>query len=180
MNKRRVISLIISIIILGILSYSIYNLTTSKINFITDYDYLYDAAIEYLKTTNDDYYQNNEDYQLLISYEGFGLSEDDNYKYAYMWILKESYYTKSGKLYLGSRSSTAYKIIFKDNKVSRYEIPQDGNRYQPSMKKMFPKEVYKKISKYDTSSLNIKNKKQVDKHYSYLESTEINYESSSK
>lgn len=180
-RSRKIILIISGIIVLLLSSYFIYYLfSCNKTNYITDYDYLYDVAIKYLKSESDDLYKDKEDPQQIISYKGFGISEDNNYKYAYMWILEESYYVQNEKLYSGSGSSIPYKFIFKDNKVVKYEIPKDGSYYQPSMKKIFPKDVYDKISKYNINILSDENKKKIDDHYSYLKSTKIYYESSYK
>lgn len=179
-NKKKIFLVIVGVIALLVVNCFIYNLFSDKTNFITDYDYLYDVAIDYLKNNNeDDYYKNNEDYQLLISYDGFGISEDKDYKYAYMWILEESYYVKNGKLYSGSGSSMAYKFTFKDNKVLKYEIPEDGSYYSSSITKIFPKKVAKKILNYNYD-LKAEQTKKIKEHYSYLKTTEINYESSYK
>lgn len=178
--KKKVFLITTGVIALVLISYFIFNLFSDKTNFITDYDYLYDVAIDYLKANNeDDHYINNEDYQLLISYDGFGISKDKNYKYAYMWILKESYYVKNEKLYLGSGSSMAYKFTFKDDKVLKYEIPKDGSYYASSISKIFPKKIAKKILNYNYD-LKEEQIKKIKEHYSYLKSVEINYDSSYK
>ena len=94
--EKKIFLIIIGVVVLLLIGYYIFNLFLDRTNFVTDYDYLYDVAVDYLKVNNsDDYYKNNEDYQLLISYDKFGISQDENYKYAYMWILKESYYVKN-------------------------------------------------------------------------------------
>lgn len=179
-NKKKIFLVIAGIFTLLLISYFIYNLFSNKTNYITDHEYLYDIAIDYLKNNNeDDYYKNNEDYQLFTSYDEFGISEDKDYKYAYMWILEESYYVKNGKLYLGSGSSMAYKFTFKDNKVLKYEIPKDGSYYSSSISKIFPKEISKKILNYNYN-LKEEQTKKIQEHYSYLKSTEVNYESSYK
>lgn len=180
MRKKKKIGLIIVVIVLLTVSYFIYETISKKTYFITDHEYLYDTAIEFLKKNTNDSYQDKEGYQRIISYKGFGISEDDTYKYAYMWILDESYYVKNEKLYSGSGSSIAYKFTFKDNKVSKYEMPKDGSYYQSSMKKLFPKTVYYEISKFNSNLLSKENEQKIKKHYSYLKSTKVNYESSYK
>ena len=68
-----------------------------EVTYISDSDYLYDVAIEYLKekyTQEQNYYNQKEDYQIFFDYKGFGISQKDNIKYAYMWILNESFMLK--------------------------------------------------------------------------------------
>ena len=63
------------------------------------------------------YYNQKEDYQIFFDYKGFGISQKDNIKYAYMWILNESYYVENGKLEIGSGSSMPYKFRFDENNI---------------------------------------------------------------
>ena len=102
MKKKKIIigSIILGVIfILGISIYFSYQNSIDKTKYITDHDYLYDIAIEYLRNQNDDSYQTEEDYQQLIAYHGFGVSTDDDYQYAYICINETSYYVKDGNLY---------------------------------------------------------------------------------
>lgn len=177
MNKKKYI-FILFITIFMILSYIIYNSLLKKNNYITDHEYLYGIAIEYLKNNDEiyNYYlQNKEDCQMIISYDGFEIAQDKEYKYAYMWIIEEIYYVFDGKLYINTGSSMAYKFTFKDDEVVKYEIPKDGNENGPSIKKMFPKDISSRILKYDSTELVKEQKQKVQEHYSYLESTTINY-----
>lgn len=150
-------------------------LKSNKESYITNYDNLYDVAIKYLESNDNDYYKEESDYKLFISHKDFGITEDNKYKYAYMWILIDSYYVKDNKLYRGSASSMPYKFTFKDNKVVKYDIPKDGTYYTSSIKEMFPKNLCNKILNYDYEELNLQNDIKVKEHYSYLNSTEINY-----
>lgn len=153
-----------------------------EVTYISDSDYLYDVAIEYLKekyTQEQNYYNQKEDYQIFFDYKGFGISQKDNIKYAYMWILNESYYVENGKLEIGSGSSMPYKIKFEDDKVVTIENPKDGGYYASSVKDMFPDSIENKILNFNLDNVNIKSK--VDEHYSYLNSsdyvpTEATYE----
>ena len=153
-----------------------------EVTYISDSDYLYDVAIEYLKekyTQEQSYYNQKEDYQIFFDYKGFGISQKDNIKYAYMWILNESYYVENGKLEIGSGSSMPYKIKFENDKVVTIENPRDGGYYTSSVKDMFPDDIENKILQFHLDNVNIKSK--VNEHYSYLNSpdyvpTEATYE----
>ena len=137
MKKKIEITIFILILLLiGVIGIILFNLFYDRTNYIKGHDYLYDVAIDYLRSHKDDLHR-GDDYQQIISYHGFGISSDDKYQYAYMWILEESYYVKDQKLYSGSGSSMAYKFTFRNDKVVRYEIPLDGSNYASSMKKIF-------------------------------------------
>ena len=124
--------------------------------YLTDNEFLYDIAKEYLinqeKETSHD--KDMPNFNSFIAYKGFGIQEniDKTEKYAYMWILQEDYYVIDNKLCSSTGSSMAYKFTFKDDKVVKYDIPEDGSRYTSSMKKMFPEDIYNKIISYDSSS----------------------------
>lgn len=185
-NKKRFILILLCIIfVMLILGYIIYNsllkrTTDEKITYIDNSDYLYDIAIEYLKNNSNDNYKNKEDMQNFFTYKDFGISKDGNYKYAYMWIYEESYYVKDGKLYLDSGSVMPYKFTFKDDEVLKYDVPQDGSYYSSSIKEIFPKDLSNKILEFDHTTLNEELQKKVNEHYSYLDSTNVNYESHEK
>ena len=124
--------------------------------YITDNDYLYDIAKEYLikqeKETSHD--KDMPNFNSFIAYKGFGIQEnsDKTEKYAYMWILQENYYVLNNQLCSSTGSSVAYKFTFKNDKVIKYDIPEDGSRYTSSMKNIFPSDIYNKIISYDSSS----------------------------
>lgn len=182
MNKKKCI-FIMFIIIFIILNYIIYSSFFKKTNYITDHEYLYDIAIEYLKNNDEiynHYLQNEEDCQMIISYDGFEIAQDKEYKYAYMWIIEEIYYVSAGKLYRDTGSSMAYKFTFKNNEVVEYEIPRDGSEYCPSIKKMFPKDISSRVLEYDSTQLVKEQSQKVEEHYSYLESTAINFKKLTK
>ncbi len=180
MNKKVKIIFIISIILLVVvglvicININLSNKSNEKYGYwITDNEFLYDKAIEYLKqekyrTAND---KDKDDYQIFYDYEGFGIKEKDNKKYGYMYILEESYYVKHEKLRSSEKSCMPYKFIFENNEVIGYEIPQDGSEYITSIKEMFPNDIEHKVLNYNFN--NIKLSKDIEKHYSYLESTLI-------
>ena len=138
-----------------------------KVIYITDNEHLYDIAIEYLKekyTEEEKELGQMEDMQIFFDYEGFGISEKGNKRYAYMWILEEAYYLEDGKLKSGSASSMAYKITFDmDSKVINVEVPEDGTYYVDSIKKMFPDDIEKKILNFQMDDKNLE--KQVNDYY---------------
>lgn len=180
MKKRIKLTLIFVILILLIIisiiriNIDLSNKSTEKYgNWITGDEFLYDKAIEYLKkeklkTAKD---INKEDYQIFYDYEGFGIKEKDNRKYAYMYILEESYYIKHNKIRSSEGSCIPYKFIFENNEVIDYKKPEDGSKYAKSIKEIFPDDIENKVIKYEFKDANLK--KSVEKYYSYLESTLI-------
>lgn len=107
--------------------------------YITDNEYLYDVAINYLR--EEEYQSNNPDsendnYHFFFAYDGLGITEDREYKYAYMWILGESYYIENEERQYSSGYSMFFKFTFKDNEVVKYDIPKDGSEYTNSIKKL--------------------------------------------
>lgn len=126
--------------------------------YVTDYESLYDIAIDYI--IEEEYQSNNPDvnkdnYRFFVTYDGFGITEKDNYKYAYMWILGESYYLENGEQKLSHSYSMFYKFTFLDNKVIKYENPEDGNEYLNSIKKLsVDKNMRNKIVNYESKLSN--------------------------
>ena len=160
--------------IIGILFWKLNN---NKQRSIDDKN-LYDLAVQYLINNDSNSEKFNDAYKSFIDYSGFGIREDNQYRYAYMWILEESYYLENNKIIFSSGSSMAYKFIFnKDNdELIKYELPMDGSYYVSSIKKMFPRDIARDIlsfskSKNRPSSDNLR--KQVKEHFSYLEDTNI-------
>lgn len=123
---------------------------------ITDSEFLYEIAKEYLinqeKETSHD--KDMPKFNSFIAYKGFGIQENSekNEKYAYMWVLQENYYVLNNQLCSSTGSSIPYKFTFKEDKVIKYDIPEDGSNYTSSMKKLFPSDIYNKIISYDSSS----------------------------
>lgn len=146
------IGLIIIIIILGI--YIGLNLfKDNKVTFISDSDYLYDKAIDYLRDNDTNPDKKYSNYKMFLDYKGFGIAKDKKYKYAYMWIIVDSYYVKNKRLVNSTSHSIPYKFIFKKNdKVVKYVMPSDGRDYEFTIKGIFPKKIQKYILKYDVNS----------------------------
>lgn len=145
MNKKiGIIVLVIAIILL--ISISLGLLIVDKqdnTNWITDSDYLYDIAKDYIiaeNTSLDTGYKKEKDFKVFADYKGFGIEEKQGKKYVYMWILEESYYVRNDKLRSGSGGSRPYKFTFENDKVVNYQVPMDGGYYVSSIKKIVSKQ----------------------------------------
>ena len=147
----------------------------SKEHYITDNEYLYDTAVQYMVDHDDNTEKNNDRYKLFVDYNGFGITEDDKYRYAYMWIAKDAYYVKDDKVISDSGSSMPYKFTFelKNNKVVKYETPEEGNKYISSIKEMYPDDIENKVINYQWKDDNLI--KEVKEYYSDLEDKDIYY-----
>lgn len=184
MNKRnRIILMLIVLVIIGVICGIVVGFSRkNRENWITDYEYLYSKAIQYIEEEQrqNGYDKDEQDYQVFIDYEGFGIEEKGNQKYAYMWILEESYYVKNEELIFSEGSSMAYKFTFENNEVVEYEIPKDGSYYIESIKDMFPDSIENKILNYNMDDSKLK--AEVEEHYSYLsnESGKIEWNEISK
>lgn len=172
-----------------ILNNSILNediLNSEKI--VQNEDYLYEKGVEFIKEKYHDLNtrREQEDYQILVSYKKFGITKDNTNSYAYMWVLSESYFVKENTLYNGRSNSSLYKIIFQNDEVVGYEMPDDGKDYENTesffmskeyefaneLKKICPNtEVYNSIMEYE---IDLSNEEQIQEHYSYLEDLTIN------
>ena len=148
---------------------------SNKENYITDYEHLYDTAVQYIIDNDTNPEKNNDRYKMFIDYNGFGITEDDDYRYAYMWIAEESYYVADNKIISGSGSSMPYKFTFElnDNKVVKYEIPKDGNEYASSIKEMYPDDIENKVINYQWKDDGLI--KEVKNYYSDLKDKNIYY-----
>ena len=151
------IILIILIIILGIfISLNLFK--DNSVTFINDNDYLYEKAIEYLLKHDSNVDKTKENYKRFIDYEGFGIAQDKKYKYAYMWLISDSYYEENNKLIKSTGYSLPCKITFnkKNDKVVKVMFPEDGELYDVSIIKMFPNSIKKKVLNYvaDDKELN--------------------------
>lgn len=175
MKKKMVILILVLIVVIGLIAGIIIFNKKDNTNWITDYDYLYDIAKEYIITENtaNGHDKNEKDFRVFADYEGFGIEEKDNRKYVYMWILQEAYYVKNDKLRSSSGSSMPYKFTFENNRIIDYEIPKDGTYYASSIRDMFPDSIENKVLIYNMDDSELKS--QVKEHYSYLDSTEIVY-----
>lgn len=177
MKKSTKILLIGSGIILAIVAIFFVWLGLNQPKYLANSDFLYDTAIQYLLDQDNSPEKVNKGYHRFADYQGLGITEDDAYKYAYMWIFDESFYVNDkDHIKVGTGGSMPYKFFFDKttNTVIKYETPQDGTSYAPSIKKMFPSKVAKemlKISSFDDTKLMA----EVKEYYNYLPDTEIYY-----
>ena len=146
---------------------------SSKENYITDNEHLYDTAVQYIIDNDTNPEKNNYRYKMFIDYNGFGITEDDNYRYAYMWIAEETYYVADNKIISGSGSSMPYKFTFElnENKVVKYETPKDGSFYVSSIKEMYPDDIENKAINYQWKDDELI--KEVKNYYSDLKDNSI-------
>lgn len=142
---------------------------TNGEKYIKEEKELYEKASEYIEDKIEKEDIDNKDkegYKVFIGYDGLGMTEKGENKYAYMWILSEAYYLKDGKPEHIHSSSMFYKIKFKDGKVVKYENPEDGSNYKKSIEKMcIDNQMVNKIINYD---LKFNNDKKIKKYYSNL------------
>lgn len=163
--------LVIVSILIGIKFYLIQKSNKEYGDWIYNSDYLYDKAINYLKVEKENLTKDKEkeDYQTFYSYHGFGIKEKDNKKYAYMYILEESYYVKHNRLRIDDKNAMLYKFAFENDEVENYIIPKEGENYKISVKEIFPDDIEKEALNYGTEKLKYNNI--IEEHYSYLDST---------
>lgn len=181
MNKNVKISIGIAIILFLIVTIFVVTriIAKNKSNekygkWIYNNDFLYDKAINYLKkekSSNDLASKGKEDYQTFFSYHKFGIKEKNNRKYAYMYILEESYYVKHKKLHSDGKKEMLYKFKFEGDEVVEYEATMEGKGYEKSVKELCPDDIEKKVLKFGTQ--NLKHNNEIEEHYSYLDSTVV-------
>ena len=147
----------------------------SKEKYIKNSEHLYDIAAQYLIDNDSNSEKNNDRYKKFVDFKGFGITEDKEYRYVYMWIAEESYYVVDDKIVSGSGSSMPYKFTFelKDNKVVKYETPKDGSEYLSSIKEMCPDDIENKIINYQWKDDKLI--KEVKEYYSDLKDKDIYY-----
>ena len=164
--------LVIIIIFIGlfILKYS------SNEKIIEDKDGLYVKVERYLISLEKPQYfletkdsipnYNIEDFKVFTDIAKLGIRQKGTETDVYIWALIEDYYVQDGKLIQSSGSSMPYKFIIKNNEIVSYKVPEDGDRYAESLKKIFPNDIRLKLA----NSLvdNDKIDKQVKEYYSYL------------
>jgi len=174
MKKKMFLSLIV------IVSLFIITGCSNKENYITDYEHLYDTAVQYIIDNDTNPEKNNDRYKMFVDYNGFGITEDENYRYVYMWIAEESYYIADNKIISGSGSSMPYKFTFElnDNKVIKIETPKDGNEYTSSIKEMYPDDIENKAINFQWKDDTLI--KEVRNYYSDLKDKSIYYYSGDK
>lgn len=169
-NSKKIIVSLITIFVLIIILFVFIN-NKSKINLVSDSDYLYDEVIDFIRSRefeiNDD--AKNKDFNVFYSYHGFGIEKDNEYKYVYMWVVNESYYIEEyGGLASSSGSSIPVKAIFKNDILESVIYPKDGNEYDSSIK-----EIFKGVIRTQVISFN--NQKNIDKLFNEIENKKNKY-----
>lgn len=170
-RKGLLIFLCVFLLIVGIIGGIVAILNNNKENEIKiDAEKYYSKAVKYLEENDDNVEKNKEDYQLFIKYDGFNVAKEDNYIVAYMWILEQSYYVDNNELVKGTGSSMFYKFIFDNDIVKEYKVPEDGEEYVSSIRKMcsddsLADKVINYVPSFDIES-------EVNNHYSYLNEKE--------
>lgn len=172
-----------------------------KENIVEDKDYLYDKGSEFIKNKFYDLNtrKDSDDYQVIVSYEPLGITNDGTYDYTYMWVLSESYFVRNDNLYNGRTNSSLYKIYFQNDEVVDYYMPLDGkddekaesyvmdkksiqfkssddqeSDFEVELKSnCLNKEIYTKIIEYTP---NLSNDAIIKEHYSYLSDLTISHE----
>lgn len=155
---------ILIIVLICIIGYFIYK--SNNTVWITDHEYLYDKAIEYLnqKDTSESYDKNKEGFKIFFDYEPFGIEERGNKKIAYMWILEEEHYMENNEIESGEGGSMPYKFVFENNEVIKYQIPSDGSEYGSSIKRIFPKSIEREVMRFQIDSSKLR--EDIEEYYS--------------
>ena len=157
--------IILGIVLLLIIAYLTFQIVSNKgEHFITHNEFLYDKAISYLEAKEEEKYSNNLlNYKVFTDYHGFGITEKDDKKYAYMKILLKSCYTKDNEIKIYQEFSTIYKFTFVNNEVVDYRVPMEGGYYASSIEEMIPNSIKNKVLRYQMDDSKLEQK--VDKYY---------------
>ncbi len=173
-KMKIMIGVICFIFIIGIV-YLFYVFDKSNTETVKDSEKYYKIVEEYLIAQEEPHYRvenkyeevntNIDNFKVFISMEKFGVEQKNDEIYVYVWALVESYYIQEGKLICNSGSSIPYKFTIIDGNVEKCEQPLEGTNYAPSIKRIFPKEIVRKIYDVDGAKLNSDVKKQVREYY---------------
>ena len=121
MNKKKV--LLFLIVLLSFLLILIIAILSKKPKtvWLTDNEYLYNKAISFIvnEKTNGNPDNNKDDFQVFTDFQGFGVEEKKKVKYAYIWILDQSYFVNDNTLVSSSGSSMIYKFMFENDEVKK-------------------------------------------------------------
>ena len=161
-DKKKVGYVLILVLLFIILIFA--NRTNNGEEYIKGNKKLYDIAIDYLREEEAKEHNSKKTaYKSFYNYDGLGITKNDKYKYAYMWIVGENYYLEDGEVKSDSAYSMFFKFTFKDDKVKKYENPESGGHYTKSIKKMsIDNKMSEKILKYNSK---LSNDKEVKKYY---------------
>lgn len=125
--------------------------------------YLIELEKEDFEQREENITTNQENFKTFIDIQELGIETKENETYVYVWALIQNYYLQEEIATTGS--SMPYKFTIKDNKIISYEIPEDGDRYEESMERIFPKEIRNKMEKGETLLKEKNLKKQAEKQY---------------
>ncbi len=169
-RKLLFLFVVVFILFIGLIFYNLF----FKINFVNDFDYLYEEVISFLKEKEFEENKDSKekDFNVFYSYHGFGIEEKNNYKYVYMWVYEQSYYIEKeeygGALAISSGSSIPIKVIFKDDKLLEIIYPKDGSLYNSSIKEMFPGIIEYQVLAFNKS-------KNINRLFNEVEDKKNNY-----
>jgi hypothetical protein len=86
-------------------------------------------------------------------------------RYAYAWVLCEGHVREDGAWQKGSGFSAPVRLEYAspDLRVVDHKMPGDGSTYMPTLKQLFPRQMYKgQISNAEVDALSEKNSKQAE------------------
>lgn len=118
---------------------------------VSDKDYLYEKAIEYV---NNNYYDGVESVGDVVK---MGVTESNNgdYNYVYLWVVPNTYYVKT-ETNTSKSDATLYKVVFKDYAIVNCIVPKDSvyvNFSNEELHEFCPNDVvYRAIKKYGSVS----------------------------
>lgn len=170
--KKNIIIISIIVVLFIVLAIVGYCFKKEKEAFITDNEHLYEVALNYLIENDDNPDRNRDRYKLFIDYDGFGITQDKEHRYAYMWVSSESYYVSNDRIISSEGYSMPYKFTFKLNKdeVVDYETAKDGGEYTSSIKDMYPEDIEDRVLNYE---LKKDFEEEIHKYYSDLNDQKI-------
>lgn len=102
---------------------------------------IYSIINDYLISLEKPHEGENNQFKTFSSIKYFGLDNDKDNIIVYLWAVVESYYKEGEYVISSSGSSMPYKFILKDNKVLKYIIPEDGDKYIQSVEENFPQSI---------------------------------------
>lgn len=147
--------------------------TSNKISKV-DEETLYETVKQYLiKKEEENHYlerkefaTNGDDFKTFIDMAKLGTQKNGEETYVYVWALIESYSVQEELT--SSGSSMPYRFTIKDGSVIDCQIPEDGEGYEKSIEKIFPKEIREKIKDSENLVNQEKLEAEAEKYYEYL------------
>ena len=85
----------------------------------------------------------------LVEIRKLGIRQNKEEIYVYVWAMVGNYYEMEEKeLIMESGNSIPYKFTIKDKEIIKVEFPEEGERYEETMKSLFPKEMHAQLEEY--------------------------------